>query len=127
MHPFCSYAVFEQRPLLPEIEAYCCTDVAHFELLERALFRPLPAHFKGWVRKWVRQLRGFYRMHSEGVVWQHSKRPESPRTHRAGACCLSIAAVVIILLLLAFPVFFTYFESLSPRGATESALHCIRE
>lgn len=36
-----SYAVFEERPLRPEIVAYCCTDVAYFGLLERRLYDPL--------------------------------------------------------------------------------------
>ena len=37
--------------MLPEIVAYCCADVAHFELLEERLYKPLRQKFKDWVLK----------------------------------------------------------------------------
>jgi len=43
------YSVFEDRPMLPAIAAYCCVDVKYFELLEHRLYTPLSAPFKAWV------------------------------------------------------------------------------
>lgn len=35
--------------MLPKIVAYCCVDVAYFELLEERLYNPLPMKYKEWV------------------------------------------------------------------------------
>ena len=37
--------------MLPDIIAYCCIDVAYFELLESVLFTPLSTDAKAWVTK----------------------------------------------------------------------------
>ena len=46
-----SYDVFLERPLRPEIVAYCCADVAYFGVLEARLFTCLPPVRQEWVRQ----------------------------------------------------------------------------
>lgn len=45
------YSVFQDRPMLADIVAYCCIDVAYFELLEAVLYAPLPATSRAWVTR----------------------------------------------------------------------------
>ena len=37
--------------MLADIVAYCCVDVAYFELLESVLYTPLPANSMAWVTR----------------------------------------------------------------------------